>query len=65
MGEPLRSLAAYSQFVAEAVNRPSVTRSTVAAWSESSYTGTVEGEIWFSSGLRLRIREKKSTFTPV
>jgi hypothetical protein len=58
MGEPLRSLAAYSQFVAEAVHRPTVNRSTIAVWSESSYTGTAEGEIWFSNGLRLRIREE-------
>jgi uncharacterized protein DUF6516 len=58
MGEPLRSLAAYSHFVAEAVDRPTVNRSTVAVWSESSYTGTAEGEIWFSNGLRLRIREE-------
>ncbi len=58
MGDPLRSLAAYSQFVADALNRPTVNRSTVAVWSESSYTGTAEGEIWFSNGLRLRIREE-------
>lgn len=58
MAEPLRSLAAYSQFVAEVVNRPTVHRSTLAVWSESSYTGTAEGEIWFSNGLRLRVREE-------
>ncbi len=55
---PLRSLAAYSHFVAEALDRPSVRRSTVAVWSDSPYTGTAEGEVWFAGGLRLRIREE-------
>jgi hypothetical protein len=54
---PLTSLAEYSQFVAELLNRPSVLRSTVAAWSDSPYTGIAEGEVFFSNGVRLRIRE--------
>ncbi|MGH9362214.1 MAG: toxin-antitoxin system TumE family protein [Thermoanaerobaculia bacterium] len=32
--------------------------STVAAWSDSPYTGIAEGEVVFASGLRLRIREE-------
>jgi hypothetical protein len=55
---PLSSLAEYSQFVAELLNRPSVSRSTVAVWSDSPYTGIAEGEVFFSNGARLRIREE-------
>jgi hypothetical protein len=55
---PLTSLAEYSQFVAELLNRPSVLRSTVAAWSDSPYTGIAEEEVFFSNGVRLRIREE-------
>jgi hypothetical protein len=54
----LTSLAEYSQFVAELLNRPSVLRSTVAAWSDSPYTGIAEGEVFFSTSVRLRIREE-------
>lgn len=54
----LTSLAEYSRFVAEALNRPSVTRSTVAVWSDSPRTGIAEGEVFFSRGLRLRLREE-------
>ena len=52
------SLAEYSRFVAELFNRSSVERSTVVVWSESPYTGVAEGEVFFSSGLRLRMREE-------
>lgn len=55
---PLRSLDGYSRFVAELLDRSSVERSTVAVWSESLYTGIAEGEVIFSSGLRLRMREE-------
>ncbi|NOT55991.1 MAG: hypothetical protein HOP18_15435, partial [Deltaproteobacteria bacterium] len=55
---PLQSLAAYSQCVAEMLDRPPVRRSTVAVWSVSPYTGIAEGEVWFSSGFRLRLREE-------
>jgi hypothetical protein len=55
---PLKSLTAYSRFVAELLNRPSVSRSTVAVWSDSPYTGIAEGEVFFSNGVRLRIREE-------
>lgn len=56
--DPLRSLNVYSRFVAELLNRPDVRRSTVAVWSDSPYTGLAEGEVFFESGLRLRMREE-------
>ena len=56
--QPLQSLAAYSQFVAETLNRPTVQRSTVSVWSASPYTGVVEGEVVFSHSFRLRMREE-------
>ncbi len=55
---PLSSLAAYSRFVAETLDRPDVQRSTVAVWSDSPYTGTAEGEVVFIGGLRLRMRQE-------
>jgi len=55
---PLKSLESYSRFVAELLDRPTVERSTVAVWSESPYTGTAEGEILLSNGIRLRMREE-------
>lgn len=54
----LSSLTEYSRLVAELFNRSSVERSTVAVWSESPYTGIAEGEVFFSNGLRLRMREE-------
>ena len=56
--QPLKSLANYSRFVAKLLHRSSIERSTVAVWSESSYTGVAEGEVFFSNGFRLRIREE-------
>ena len=44
--------------MAELLNRPTVTRSTVIAWSDSPFTGVAEGEVWFSKGIRLRMREE-------
>lgn len=55
---PLQSLAVYSRFVAELLNRPTVQHSTVAVWSASPYTGVVEGEVFFFQGFRLRLREE-------
>ena len=55
---PLQSLVSYSRFIAEALNHPAVRRSTVMGWSDTPYTGTAEGEVWFSAGLRLRLREE-------
>ena len=55
---PLASLAHYSRFVAELLNRPTITRSTVIVWSDSPFTGIAEGEVFFSNGIRLRMREE-------
>ncbi len=57
-GNPLKSLESYSRLVAELLDRPTVERSTVAVWSESPYTGTAEGEVFLSNGIRLRMREE-------
>jgi len=55
---PLRSLAGYSRLVAQLFDRATVKRSTVVVWSESPYTGIAEGEVFFSNGVRLRMREE-------
>ena len=55
---PLASLTSYSRFVAESLDRPDVTRSTVMVWSDSPFTGIAEGEVIFSTGIRLRMREE-------
>ncbi len=55
---PLKSLVNYSRFVAELLHRPTVERSTIAVWSDSRYTGIAEGEVFFSNGIRLRLREE-------
>ncbi len=55
---PLGSLADYSRFVSELLDRPLVEGSTVSVWSASSYTGVAEGEIFFHRGFRIRVREE-------
>jgi len=55
---PLGSLSEYSLFVAEQLDRSSVERSTVIVWPESPYTGIAEGEVFFTSGFRLRLRQE-------
>jgi hypothetical protein len=55
---PLTSLADYSRFIAEFFDQPSVKSSTVIVWSDSPYTGIAEGEVIFTNGLRLRMREE-------
>ncbi|MBI5878372.1 MAG: hypothetical protein HZB53_12045 [Chloroflexi bacterium] len=55
---PLKSLSAYSRFVAELLDQPQVKSSTVAIWSDSPYTGIAEGEVLFAKGVRLRLREE-------
>jgi len=55
---PLKSLTNYSRFVAELLHRSTVERSTVAVWSDSPCTGIAEGEVFFSNGIRLRLREE-------
>ncbi len=56
--EPLKSLADYSRFVAQLLDRADVEHSTVTVWSDSPYTGIAEGDIFFTRGLRLRMREE-------
>lgn len=58
MTEPLASLASYTKFLADLLSQPTVTRSTVIVWSVSPFTGIAEGEIFFSDGFRLRMREE-------
>lgn len=53
----LGSLAEYSRFVAELLDRPTVLRSTLAVWSVSPYTGVAEGKVFFPQGIRLRVVE--------
>jgi hypothetical protein len=55
---PLKSLTNYSRYIAELINRPTVKHSTLAVWSDSPYTGVAEGDVFFTNGLRLRIREE-------
>ena len=52
----LNSLTDYSRFVTELFHRPTVVSSTVTVWSDSPYTGIAEGEVFFSNGIRLRLR---------
>ena len=54
----LNSLTDYSRFVTELLHRPTVVSSTVTVWSDSPYTGIAEGEVFFSNGTRLRLREE-------
>lgn len=57
-GNPLTSLGDYSRFVTELLSQPNVRSSTVSVWSDSPYTGIAEGEVLFTNGLRLRMREE-------
>jgi hypothetical protein len=56
--KPLASLEQYSRFIAALLDRDDISKSTIAVWSDSPYTGTAEGEVIFKSGIRLRIREE-------
>ena len=55
---PIRSLNAYSRFVAEICDRTTVERATITVWPVSRYTGIAEGEIFFADDFRLRMREE-------
>ncbi|MFN6518635.1 MAG: DUF6516 family protein [Nostoc sp. CreGUA01] len=55
---PLKSLPEYSRFVSQVLSHSDVERSTVVVWSNSPYTGTAEGEVFFKGNLRLRMREE-------
>jgi len=57
-GSSLRSLQSYSELVTDLLDRTDVERSTVSVWSDSPYTGVAEGEVFFSQGFRLRLREE-------
>lgn len=54
----LESLSKYSRFIVELLNNFTVEHSTVKVWSDSPYTGIAEGQIFFSNGIRLRMREE-------
>lgn len=56
--DPLSSLSSYSAFLAALLHRPMVERSTVTVWPNSRYLATAEGEVFFSNGCRLRMREE-------
>ena len=55
---PLHSLSEYARFLADALDRADIERSTVMVWSDSPFTGTAEGEVVFANGKRLRLREE-------
>jgi hypothetical protein len=55
---PLGSLHRYSRFVAELLDRPDVLHSALKVWSDNPYTGIAGGEVVFSQGLLLRVREE-------
>ncbi len=55
---PLESLAAYSAFVAETLQRATVLNSTVVVWSDGKFTGVAEGEVRFTNDFRLRMQEE-------
>ncbi|MET0030755.1 MAG: DUF6516 family protein [Limnospira maxima] len=58
MEAPLRSLDNYSSFISEILDRDDVEKTTITAWSNSPYSGTAEGEVFFKDGIRLRMREE-------
>lgn len=55
---PLKSLGDYSRLIAELLSQPNIQSSTVAVWPDSPYTGIAEGDVMFTNGLRLRMREE-------
>jgi len=55
---PLASLDEYSRFVAELIDRSTVSHSTLRVWSVSPYTGIAEGEVFLRPDLRLRELEE-------
>jgi hypothetical protein len=58
MEAPLRSLDNYSRLISELLNRDDVEKTTITVWSNSPYSGTAEGEVFFKDGIRLRMREE-------
>ncbi len=57
-GNPLGSIGNYSRFMAELLDSSTVKRSTLSVWSDSPYSGIVEGEVFFANGIWLRLREE-------
>ena len=58
MEAPLRFLDNYSRLISELLNRDDVEKTTITVWSNSPYSGTAEGEVFFKDGIRLRMREE-------
>lgn len=58
MNKALKSLEAYSRYIANLVERFDIEKSTVTVWSMSKYMGISEGEFFIEGGYRLRIREE-------
>jgi hypothetical protein len=59
---PLKSLTNYSRYIAELINRPTVKHSTLAVWYDSPYTVIAEGDVFFTNGLRPRVRKALDFF---
>lgn len=57
-GNPLGSIGNYSRFMAELLDSSTVKRSTLSVWSDSPYSGIVEGAVYFANGIWLRLREE-------
>lgn len=54
----LESLAAYSAFITETLQRTSVLDSTVVVWSNGKHTAVAEGEVHLINDFRLRLQEE-------
>lgn len=59
---PLDSLANYTNFIVNLLDRPTIEHSTLAVWSDSPYTGVAEGTVFFKNNYRLRVREELDFF---
>jgi hypothetical protein len=55
---PLSSLNTYASFLGELLGRSPIVHSTVRVWSASPRTGIAEGEVVFTNGIRLRVRQE-------
>ena len=57
-GNPLTSADIYTRFVTELLQHPGIKHSTIPVWTNSRYTGVAEGDVIFTNGFRLRLREE-------
>ena len=57
-GNPLGSIGNNIRFKADLLDGSTVKRSTLSVWSDSPYSGIVEGEVFFANGIWLRLREE-------